>query len=110
VTDADRITISFQVGGQVSPEAAANQHLWEKRAIPAELADDQPRTVEEWRITGDPGHGYPPYRFTFRSDQYQDPEASARKFCELGGDWANGPHLSHRTVTYSAWSAIADNG
>lgn len=100
MTAADRVTIRFQVGGQPSPEAAANQHHWQKRAVPAELAADQPRTIDEWRITGDPGDGFPPYRFTFRSDEYEDPEASARKFCELSAKWA---HLSHRTVTYTAW-------
>lgn len=59
---------------------------------------------EEWRVTGDPGEGYPPYAFTFspgRGDA--DPEAAARKFVKLmhagHGRWLDGPHLHKHTVT-----------
>jgi hypothetical protein len=103
VSDLNRVTVQLQIGGHADPEMAAHQHLWEKRPVPAELTDEHARTIDEWRVTGEPGHGYPSYRFTFRSDSHEDPEASARKFAELGVDWADGPHLSHRTVTYSAW-------
>lgn len=60
-------------------------------------------TYEEWRVTGDPGDGYPPFTFTFspiRGDE--DPEQSARGFVRLVNDvsdWTDGPHLHKRTVT-----------
>lgn len=103
MSDSDRVTVSLRIGGTPSAESEANKHLWERRPVPPHLMGDQPRTIDEWRITGNPGHGYPPYWFTFYGDVYEDPEASARKFCELARDWADGPHLSHRTVTYTAW-------
>ena len=64
-------------------------------------------TYEEWRVTGNPGEGFPPYTFTFspiRGDQ--DPEKSARGFVALVrdvSDWADGPHLHWRTVTVTDW-------
>jgi hypothetical protein len=68
------------------------------------------RTYEEWRVTGDPGEGFPPYTFTFspiRGDD--DPEAAARKFVKLvfsHGRWPDGPHLHKRTVTVTDWTEV----
>lgn len=67
-------------------------------------------TFEEWRVTGDPGDGYPPYEFTwspFRNPQLGEPEACARSFAALvdqHGRWPDGPHLEHRTVTVTEWT------
>lgn len=66
-------------------------------------------TFEEWRVTGDPGGGFPLYEFTFspmRADP--DPEAAARGLVALiaeTGGWPDGPHLHSRTVTVTAWKA-----
>ena len=75
-------------------------------------------TFEEWRVTGDPGPSFPQYDFVFGSPTRramgadEDPEAAARRFveqireaaAELGrGGWVDGPHLQHRTVTYTEW-------
>jgi hypothetical protein len=71
-------------------------------------------TYSEWRITGDPGEGYPPYTFTFSPQRGDDdPEGSARRFMDLTTDvhhkpWRDGPHLHHRTVTVSEWIAADD--
>lgn len=64
---------------------------------------------EEWRVTGDPGDGHPPYSFTFspkRGDA--DPEDAARNFVALStqhGWWRDGPHLHRRSVTETPWEA-----
>jgi hypothetical protein len=64
-------------------------------------------TFEEWRVTGDPGEGYPPYAFTFspkRGDE--DPASAARGFMRLvvqHGRWPDGPHLHRRTVAMTDW-------
>jgi hypothetical protein len=79
--------------------------------------------VHEWRVTGQPqsSHGveFPPYLFVWRSDRSYDDrsrtdgapvlsaEEAARRFAGAMQDWDDGPHLSHRTVTYSSWEAIA---
>lgn len=82
-------------------------------AIPAPRArEERPvseTTFEEWRVTGEPGRGYPPYRFTWTADadsygsQCPDPESAARSFVEAVRDWDNGPHLHRRTVTRTEW-------
>lgn len=66
--------------------------------------------VHEWRITGDPGEGYPPYNFLFRSDdiRWQGDAAELNARAQLAimaehGDWRDGPYLHHRTVTYGPW-------
>lgn len=50
-----------------------------------------------WRVVGIPGHGFPPYRYDWGTD-----EAAARKWMEkvLGrdGDWFDGPTLKTRTI------------
>jgi hypothetical protein len=68
-------------------------------------------TFTEWRVTGDPGHGYPRYGFTWSPDRGDgDPEASARGFLALITDqhhaeWVDGPHLHSRQVTRTEWRA-----
>lgn len=62
--------------------------------------------VHEWRVTGEPGDGYPSYSFTWRSDDDRWPtpkqaEAAARLFVSRVAPWDEGPHLHHRTVTYT---------
>ena len=76
--------------------------------------------VHEWRVTGEPGQGYPSYSFTWRSgdDRWPTPEqaeAAARAFVaqfpkmwnEMPSlePWVEGPDLSHRTVTYTDWES-----
>jgi hypothetical protein len=70
-------------------------------------------TYEEWRVTGDPGEGFPPYAFTwspFRNPHLgDDPEASARGFVRLvrsHESWTDGPHLHKRTVTVTDWTEV----
>lgn len=101
--ETHQITIS--IGGAPSPEAVAARPFFEQKTT---APTDAARTVEEWRVTGEPGHGYPTYSFTFSGDRYDNPETSARKFIELhetvtATPWTDGPHLSYRTVTYTAW-------
>jgi hypothetical protein len=66
--------------------------------------------IEEWRVTGDPGHGYPPYQFIWSTATSADPETPARAFVEMvrdRHDWVDGPNLHYRTVTYSEWRVPA---
>ena len=74
---------------------------------------------EEWRVTGQPGSGYPPYEYVWSrriTPDLADPEAPARAFvanvetgpARSGGirtPWVDGPHLSKRTVVISEWDA-----
>jgi hypothetical protein len=70
-------------------------------------------TFEEWRVTGRPGQGYPPYEFTWsllRNPHLGDPETGARGFFStipaFTERWEDGPHLSRRTVTVTEWEAV----
>ena len=84
--------------------------------------------VEEWHVTGDPTvviewngqrleKDFPPYHFIYRSDDQRWPgreaEQKARAFVERclsetdqAKRWRDGPHLFHRTVTYSALEPV----
>jgi hypothetical protein len=68
-------------------------------------------TFDEWRVTGDPGDGFPPYNFTWsplRND-LGDPETEARAFVALihsHGRWPDGPHLHRRTMTVTDWEPV----
>lgn len=68
---------------------------------------------EEWEVTGDPGHGFPPYRFVF-SHHVTDinpsygatPEEAARRFVERSAkDWP-WVQLRRRTITTTPWQEI----
>lgn len=98
----ERITLNIQIG-QETEESVRLQQLMKSRSTP--INEQALRTVEEWRVTGDPGKGYPWYRFTFSSDRYETPEEAARGYVGAMRDWIDGPHLDHRTVTYGAWEA-----
>jgi len=67
-------------------------------------------TREQWRVTGEPGGGFPPYSFTWpRPGVPEDAEQAARHFIApilARGDWADGPHLSRRTVYEGAWRSV----
>ena len=75
-------------------------------------------TYEEWRVTGDPGHGFPPYSFVWSlrdNPHLGDPEAAARSLMANLAvprvnwiPWDDGPHLSHRTVTEGDWELVLD--
>lgn len=75
--------------------------------------NDQSGTFDEWRVTGSPGAGYPPYDFTWskrRNPHLGDPVQGARAFMATvgareGSSWEDGPHLQHRTVTITEWEA-----
>lgn len=69
---------------------------------------------QEWRVTGTPGGAFERYDFTWsplRNPHLGDPERAARGFVALiksangGTPWEDGPHLSHRTVTVTEWTA-----
>lgn len=69
-------------------------------------------THEEWRVTGDPGEGFPPYTFTWSPHGYSatgDAEGEARGFVRLireHDNWRDGPHLHTRTVTVTDWEGV----
>lgn len=73
-------------------------------------------TWVEWRVTGDPGHGFPAYEFVWSRyagpvEHRQNPEAAARAFVGLMHSedhtpWVDGPHLSRRTVTRTQWEPV----
>lgn len=67
-------------------------------------------THEQWRVTGEPGAGFPSYSFTWpRPGVPENAERRARQFVATvlaHGDWADGPHLSRRTVYESAWRPV----
>lgn len=66
-------------------------------------------SYEEWRVTGDPGGGFPPESFTWSPvgpPAWEFPESEARNFMRLiesVGGWPDGPHLHRRTVTVTEW-------
>lgn len=63
----------------------------------------------EWRVTGDPGHGYPPYDFVWSERHgHTDPEDGARRFAAAMVDWVDGPYLSRRTVREWPWRTVVD--
>lgn len=80
-------------------------------------SDDAPAgTYEEWRVFGQPGHGYPPYSFVWSRlltpHMLRPPEVAARAFAARVGQpdrsglwspWVDGPHLARRTVTIGEW-------
>jgi hypothetical protein len=75
--------------------------------------DDQPGTYEEWRVTGEPGPGYPSYAYTWsrrRQPDLVDPEGAARRFvAKMQPTWDDGPHLHRRTVTIREWRPVETN-
>lgn len=77
------------------------------------MSTDEIEEFEEWRVTGDPGHGFPYYGFTWspdRNPQLGDPETAARTFvagiAKLPTRWVDGPHLSMRQVKRSKWRDV----
>lgn len=84
--------------------------------------------VDEWHVRGDPTvviewngettrDDFPPYHFVYRSDDSRwcgtAAEQKAREFvkrCLSETDpakrWRDGPHLFHRTVTYSEFAPV----
>lgn len=76
-------------------------------------------TYVEWCVHGRPGSGYPPYEYVWSRRIQPDKsdvelESLARAFVESvrngpgrsGGirtPWADGPHLSKRTVVVAEW-------
>ncbi len=75
---------------------------------------EQADTYEEWRVTGKPGAGYPPYSFTWsrrlQPNASTEPEAAARAFLRMLADqhvppWEDGPHMHRRTVVIGEWEA-----
>lgn len=73
------------------------------------MSPDPAREYEEWRVTGEPGHGYPTYEFVWSpliNPQLGDAKEAALAFIEkiwIRDDWLIGPYLSHRTVTVTDW-------
>ena len=68
---------------------------------------------EEWRVTGQPSHGFPDYNFTWSPDlnpHLGDPETAARAFAgrirHSEFAWTDGPHLHRRTVTRTDWAPV----
>jgi len=69
--------------------------------------------VHEWRVTGEPGEGFPTYSYVWASNtKHFEPgrlgkeitaEEAARSFVMESGPWREGPHLHHRTVMRSEW-------
>jgi hypothetical protein len=73
-------------------------------------ASEDSVTYEEWRVTGDPGNGYPPYDFVWSrrvNPQLGEPEAAARAFMAHPWNWDGGPTLSRRTVVVGPWTDVA---
>lgn len=77
--------------------------------------DETVIAVNEWRVTGEPGNGWPSYSHTWRSDRMYDDssraegaltltaEQAARRFAESVGPWDEGPAVSRRTVITTRW-------
>lgn len=77
------------------------------------MGADEIEEFEEWRVTGDPGHNFPYYGFTWSPDvnpQLGDPETAARAFiariAEHPTEWVDGPRLSMRRVKRSKWQQV----
>lgn len=75
--------------------------------------DPRDEIFEEWRVTGDPGEGYPKYDFVYSPDRNPhlgDPEQMARKFMAMLAErtppWLDGPHLSKRVVRRTQWEEV----
>lgn len=73
-------------------------------------------TYTEWRVTGDPGPGYPPYDFTWsrwRNPHLGDPEQGARSFVALIEQHPasmRDVRLMCRTVTVEPWQEVPRDG
>jgi hypothetical protein len=72
-------------------------------------------TYEEWRVTGNPGPGFPPYAFVWtnqpdaRGRVTPRPDWEALDFVQLmreNDNWADGPHLHRRTVAVTDWEQV----
>lgn len=73
-------------------------------------------TYKKWRVTGDPGHGYPPYKYTW-SDR-EEPDKGAAKHAAwaflahiqgLPHSWDSGPFLHCQTITESEWVDLTND-
>jgi hypothetical protein len=69
--------------------------------------DDAGHVVHQWRVTGQPGGGFPPYDFTWDSSDKRWPgpaaEICARGFITRATSIWTDVALQHRTITYSPW-------
>ena len=84
---------------------------------PTQPAGPAPAVVErfdEWAVIGEPGSGYPPYRFVWSRESgpvggRDDPEQAAKTFAArvLAHRWQTGPELMRRTITRSEWQSVA---
>lgn len=79
------------------------------------------RRVHEWQVAGQPNPlgtlEFPYYTHIWRDDRMYNAvggihgelvltaEQAARQFIDSGNakNWTDGPHLTHRTVTYTEW-------
>lgn len=65
------------------------------------------REDDRFTITGDPGPGYPEYRFEFSTEHDgEDAEKNARAFanaCHERGGWADGPHVASHSRLVTDW-------
>jgi hypothetical protein len=78
------------------------------------MTDQTPYVVHQWRVTGQPDGGFPPYDFAWSSDDRRWPgtaaEVVARGFvARATGSWT-GVELLHRTITYSRWERASEDG
>lgn len=78
------------------------------------MPDQTPDVVHQWRITGQPDGGYPPYDYTWSSS---DPrwlgevaELCARGFLHRVTPAWTDVTFTHRTVTYSSWETADQDG
>ena len=64
----------------------------------------------EWRVTGTPGPGQPPYSHTWpRPGRTEDAEKAAREFVAAvsrGRGWEKGPHLHRRVIVATPWEHV----
>lgn len=72
--------------------------------------DAMGETYTEWRVTGDPGEGYPPYDYVWSPERFggADQEKVARYFAShsVGWGWRDVPRLWRREVTRSEWREV----
>lgn len=65
--------------------------------------------ITEWRVTGQPGEGYPEYDFTWSpllgNTHGGSAETLARQFMTMNSirQWEDGPHLWSRKIVFSGW-------
>lgn len=104
------------------PQLVDGPHLFRRSVSRSDWVSPDPETsvvitgdteaFTEWRVTGEPGPGYPSYTFVYspdRNPRLGDPETAAREAMNVPIPWTAGPHLSMRWVVRGPWTPFSED-